>query len=380
MSSRLVLDNHRVYQFYINNPHIDFETANLFFVDLFEKFFHKDSVNSQNITQTIENLNKDNFNSFISKLVELRKDYIEDLNNHLHTHTANHISPIINNFNQGIHDKFKLVLNDKVGLLENKIEQVVDSNRKNMENQVFLNENVSTLIKKMENSSIKGAFSENLLYNVLLNLFSNADIVFTNQEAHHGDILLKRKNKIDILFENKDYNYNVPKKEIDKFIEDINLNNCSGILLSQKSGIALKDNFEIEIHKGNVIIFLHHVNYSTDIINTAIHIIDHLHPEINVDTDNTIPIDKNTLQLINIEYKNFAIQRIEHIESIKIMSQRLIKQAEELRHPSIENLLNKFCNTSINKDMTCVCGKVWASRRSLASHQKQCERYRNAFK
>jgi hypothetical protein len=210
-----------------------------------------------------------------------------------------------------------------------------------MDNQNNLNDNVENLIKKMENSSAKGAISENLLYNVLLNYFSNAEIIFTNKENHHGDILLKRKNKYDILFENKDYNYNVPKKEIDKFIEDINLNNCCGIMLSQKSGIALKDNFEIEIYKGNIIIYIHHVNYSIDIIKTAINIIDHLKGEINTEYQNTIQMDKGILDSINMEYKNFAIQKIEHIESIKLMENKLIKQTEELKHPSIEILINK---------------------------------------
>jgi hypothetical protein len=268
---------------------------------------------------------------------------------------------------------------NKLTLLEDKLEQVVSSAKTNMDKQVNLTENVSTLIKKMENSSFKGAISENLLYNVLVSLFSSAEIIYTNQEAHHGDILLKRKNKNDILFENKDYNYNVPKKEIDKFIEDINIHNCCGIMLSQKSGISLKDNFEIEIHKSHVVIFLHHVDYSADIIKTAINIIDHLQQEINVDNSNSISMDKQILESINMEYKNYAINLVQHIESIKTMSSRLIKQAEELKHPSIEALLNKYYNSSIAKENVCVCGKVWASRRSMGSHQKTCEKYKTAF-
>jgi len=356
---------------------------NIFLIDVFEKLLEKtpdDLVSSQNIIKILESMHKDTDNNVIHKLAEFKKEYNEDLKTNLNVHTSDKIAPIINQFNQNLQDKIQIIFNEKVTLLENKIEQIVDTNRKNMDNQTNLTENVSNLIKKMENSSAKGAISENLLYNVLLNLFSNAEIIYTNQESHHGDIVLKRKNKNDILFENKDYNHNVPKKEIEKFIDDINLNNCCGIMLSQKSGISLKDNFEIEIHKGNVVIYIHNVNYSTDIIKTAINIIDHLQGEINVNTENTINMEKEMLDSINMEYRNYAIQRLEHIETIKSMSNRLIKQAEELKHPSIELLLSKYYNSSINKEFVCVCGKTWVSKRSLGSHQKTCEKYKNTFK
>jgi len=381
----LCLDNYRVCEFYRTHSYLNFEDVNIFLVDVFEKFFEnpshdlKTTENPQNILKLLETLHKDNFNTFIHKLAEIKKEYIEDLKTNLNIHTSDKITPTINQFNQITQDKIQIMFNDKLSVLENKLEQVVDSAKVNMDKQVTLTENVSNLIKKMENSSFKGAISENLLYNVLVNLFSSAEIIYTNQESHHGDILLKRKNKNDILFENKDYNYNVPKKEIDKFIEDINLHNCCGIMLSQKSGISLKDNFEIELHKSHVVIYLHHVDYSADIIKTAINIIDHLQGEINVDNSNMINMDKQMLDSINIEYKNYAIQKLEHIESIKLMSNKLIKQAEELKHPSIEALINKYYNSSINKENVCVCGKIWNSKRSLASHQKTCEKYKTAF-
>ena len=148
-------------------------------------------------------------------------------------------------------------------------------------------------------------------------------------------------------------------------------------MISQKSGIALKDNFQIEIYNKNIVIYLHNVQYSSDIIKTAIHIIDHLYQQINIEKDDNIKIDKNTIEDINIEYKNYAVLRIEHIESIKEMANNLIKQTEEMKHPSIEGLLNRYCNTSINKEFICACGKIWASKRSLASHQKTCKKFKN---
>ena len=126
-------------------------------------------------------------------------------------------------------------------------------------------------------------------------------------------------------------------------------------------------------------VYLHQVNYSIDIIKTAINIIDHLITSIDNFTSDTIIIEKDMLDLINRDYKNYAIQKLEHIESIKFMSSKLIKQAEELKHPSIEALINKYYNTSINKEFNCVCGKIWLNKRSLGSHQKTCEKFKIAF-
>ena len=84
-----------------------------------------------------------------------------------------------------------------------------------------------------------------------------------------------------------------------------------------------------------------------------------------------------TLNIINTEYKNAAIERIEHIQTIKNMSDKLIKQTEEFKLPSLELLLNKYYSNSINNEFTCACGKIWNNKRSLGSHQKACKYFKN---
>ena len=42
---------------------------------------------------------------------------------------------------------------------------------------------------------------------------------------------------------------NVSKKEVEKFIYDTEQQNYSGIIMSQKTGITLKNNFQIDINK-----------------------------------------------------------------------------------------------------------------------------------
>ena len=52
-------------------------------------------------------------------------------------------------------------------------------------------------------------------------------------------------------------------------------NKC-GILISQYSGISNKNDFQIEFHNNNVIIFVHNSEYSNHKIEAAVNIIDHL--------------------------------------------------------------------------------------------------------
>ena len=151
-------------------------------------------------------------------------------------------------------------------------------------------------------------------------------------------------------------------------------------MLSQKSGISLKDNFEIEIYNGNnVVLYLHNVQYCGDLIKTAVSIIDHFKENSSTTNENSLYIDIETLNIINTEYKNAALERMEHIQTIKVMSDKLIKQTEEFKLPSLELLLNKYYSNSINNEFTCACGKSWTNKRSLGAHQKACKYFKNTL-
>ena len=75
--STLCLDNYRVIEFYKKHPNINFEDVNLFVVDVFEKFFENDiesNKTNKDIIKVLENLNKENFNTLIHKLAEIKKE------------------------------------------------------------------------------------------------------------------------------------------------------------------------------------------------------------------------------------------------------------------------------------------------------------------
>ena len=69
-------------------------------------------------------------------------------------------------------------------------------------------------------------------------------------------------------------------EEIDKFIRDVTKNDCSGVFLSQNTGIVGKENFQIDIHNKNILIYIHCVNYDITKINLAINTIDVLYDKL----------------------------------------------------------------------------------------------------
>ena len=87
-------------------------------------------------------------------------------------------------------------------VLDNKIASIKESS---FENRTILSEQNNTLnslLKRFENSSKKGKMSENLLSNVLAEVYPLAEIEDVGKTKETGDIMMLRKNKPKILVEN----------------------------------------------------------------------------------------------------------------------------------------------------------------------------------
>ncbi len=125
-------------------------------------------------------------------------------------------------------------------------------------------------------SSNKGKYGEQNLCSILNTMFPSAEVQDTTGTKASGDFLLRRIDKPQILFENKEYKANIDKEEVSKFIRDIDTQNTNGIFLSQYSGITFKQNYQIDLHKGNILIYVQHCEYSPERIRIAIDIIDYL--------------------------------------------------------------------------------------------------------
>lgn len=470
--NNIIIDNETICSFYRKNKNIDIVATNLFFIEFFEnltinanniangninsQIIHFMNENKQHIEQLKQNiesvsdnvakLNTDIANNMITQLVNIKKEYIEDvkgivLNSSL---TANEkISSLIHQNNDHLIDKTKLILNDVIPKNNESLnqqvqmtfkqfsEQTIDDARKiinntnsektlndfitNFENkysstiqqplfslfaasedritknintlkdstntsltsQVRLHDELGEFLGKYKASSNKGKFGEQRLNQVLTELYSDAEIINTSGIKASGDFSLKRSDKPTIMFENKEYDANVPKEEIQKFIRDIENLNTSGVLISQNSGIAYKHNFQIEINKGNVLVYIHNCGYSSDKIKTAVDIIDNLFKQIQhigMDDDNII--SSETLDYINDDYQRFVSQKESMLLIVRDFNKKISSQIEEIQFPSLEKYLSSKYASVKSKGLICdICNDFCArNKQSLSAHKRACSK------
>jgi len=260
---------------------------------------------------------------------------------------------------------------------EKNILEIKDISTLNKTSQDLLGKNVADVLRKMENSSLKGKISENILFNILQKLFPSAQIEMVGDEKETGDIILKRKNKPTILIENKNWGKNVPQEEVKKFIRDVETKKCCGLFLSQNYGISNKENFEINMNEGNVLVYVHEVNNDADKVKIAIDIIDNFKERIDEVTLKSgltgYNIDKDLLDDINGEYQEYIVHKLSQIKSVKDFTSKMIKQIEETQLPSLERYLSSKYAFSTGKILCDNCGFFAKNSSSLSAHKRACK-------
>ncbi len=210
---------------------------------------------------------------------------------------------------------------------------------------------------------------------ILSQLYPSAYIKNTAGQTACGDFILERKEKEKILIDTKDYETIVPIKEIEKILRDIELNSCNGILISQNSGIAQKEDFEINFHRNHIIIFIHYGKYDPEKIRLAVNLIDHLEPIVASNKlKSSESISSDELFMINKEYRELATQKLNIIHSVKKQQQDIISQIQKIDLPVLTNYLNqKFANTGKTGFHCENCNSFTGKNaKSLAAHQRKC--------
>ena len=258
--------------------------------------------------------------------------------------------------------------------LDQKITDISDKTNSQNNLSQTLNTQVGELLKKLENSSAKGKMSENIIVNILHSLYPTGQIDHVGQTKETGDIILSRKDKPKILIENKDWGKNVVQEEVKKFLHDVETQNCCGVFLSQNYGIANKENFEINIHDGNVLIYVHEANNEPEKIKLAIDIIDHFKLKLDdfkQDT-NVDSIPKDILDSINQEYQTFISNKLTLIKIIKDFNQKILKQLDDTKIPSLEEYLSTRYATSTSKYLCEYCGFVAKNAAAKSAHLRGC--------
>jgi hypothetical protein len=293
-------------------------------------------------------------------------------------------------FASGIDDKFyralahqQTLFNSEMASSERRIaDEVRGMAASGAAEQAAMRGSVGELLRKFENSSSKGRMSENVLLGALQRLYPSAQLEYVGATKESGDIVLARRGKSTILFENKCYDSTVGKAEVDKFYRDVCAQKCCGILLSQKSGVAHRENFEIELCGGKTVLFMHFVEYCPDKIRAAVDMVDHFQAKLDelavsssAETSRDVRVAVDEMSEINAGYREFAESRLAHIRCIKECHQKLVAQAEAMAIPAIDRLLERVFTTSIvsREDTTCVyCGYVAKSKGGLRTHLRSC--------
>jgi len=229
--------------------------------------------------------------------------------------------------------------------------------------------------KYKSSSQFKGQCSENMLEAVLNKLLPTADVANTTAAKASGDFIIRRDDKPTILIENKNYERNVNPEEVKKFLRDVTEQRCSGIMMSQFSGIASKPNGFIEIHDTNVLIYLHGVDYSADKIKMAVDIIDNLSSKLEAVSAQEeltgIIIKKEVLDRINEQFQLFMNQKDALLGVMRESHKKVISQIEDMRLPDLSAFLNDKYASIQNQQFLCdVCSMAFTNKRSLASHKK----------
>lgn len=241
-----------------------------------------------------------------------------------------------------------------------------------------LAQSVSEVLKKMENSSVKGKISENILFNTLVSLYPCAQIDSVGTTKETGDIIVSRKDRPRILVENKNWDKNVVQEEVKKFMHDVEQQNCCGLFLAQNHGIANKEDFEINIHNGNVLVYIHQAKNDPDKIKIAVSIIDHLKMRLDQLTDDSVAVDMDTiskerLDNINQEYQAFVSQKLAMIRYVRDFQSKLCKMIEDVRLPSLEEHLSTRYATSSSKYVCQFCDIFQAkNQQALSAHHRGC--------
>lgn len=272
----------------------------------------------------------------------------------------------INHLNNQKLDEIKKAIDDTAFT---KLNSIVASDNAKLEETL---NKIKTFIGKLENSTTKGAFSEEIMLNTLTTKFKTAEIENVSKTKESCDFKFMRKDKPTILIENKCYSQNVPKIEVEKFLRDTDLNNCSGILLSQTSGICNKNHFQMDLHNGNILVYIHDVNYNSELVENAVNMIDHVKSALqNIVGNNSenILIDNNTLNEINKEFQQVIQQKLILSKCVKDFQVKLQKEIDDIKMPNLFEILSK--HFAFSNDITIICKyckKIQKNQQALSAH------------
>lgn len=263
--------------------------------DFTEKLLRKDR-ELENKELLIKDINKRNVQNQEISINNLKK------NLHLQFETEIKYKNVQINELKKEMDEFRTIIRTNEQEKNKNIERINDKNKFEIEQiREKYEAKIENLYKTItdtksitENSYNKGKVGEQKMHNILTMLFPKNEIIDTHCTPSRGDFIIVCDDEKNILIDNKDYSSNVPKKEIDKFHNDVQTNNdiFSGILISNSSGVAKKDDFQIDIVDNKPVIYLCNTDKNNEKIKCAVDFLKSLMKCNNIDFSNKETVDK----------------------------------------------------------------------------------------
>lgn len=343
---------------------------------------------SQQISSLSSNINHTNSN--IISIIQTKLDNIKEINNkELQTmfidlqkyisenSDSRELKTVFDNFK----DRLEIINNQKLNDIDKKNFEILSNIQNTFEksldthhitNKIVSIESALSSINEnfSNNSSKKGQVAETVLFNILTETFPDTEIIDTSHTANSGDIQLIKENKPTILIDSKNFgSKTVPKRDLDKFYNDIQQNNCSGILCNAFGGIANKQHFEIDIVDKNIIIFIHSHQFDSEVFKLATNIIYNMHQELREKQNDSINLDQRLFQNLKIEY-NYYIQSFRHhLDIIKSN----INALSQLSFTLLDNFFKRKATNNIElKQFSChICSTQVSTEKILKNHIKR---------
>ena len=343
------------------------------------------------INSSLPKYNSQQSTTIIESIQELHKSLKQDYSRISSTVDNHNIKEFVQNFDL------------KLSMLMQNLQQPIHSSLTNMEDRLSskigtMQNDVSVFQNRLQDNVLKvitekmtdistatnTSSSERItptsspMKTILTPLFPSAEIVTNKMDnAIHT---VKRIQKQPILLKSLDYEENIDTDTINDFITLIDDSNCNGIMLSHRSGISTKKNYEVEIHNNRVIVYLHNVNFNGHIIASAVDIIDSLTNKLSQyigKKDEIMTIPKDIMDSINNEYHTFITQKLAIVDMLKEQQKQLISQLDEFKFPMLDKYLSSHYIIPVSKPgLKCELCKVYSANnlKALAAHKRGCAR------